>query len=59
MLFFDDSPSAMDYHQKIDFNSNVKINSAMQVVNVPVTAGAKTVTVKIDGKSYTSKVTVK
>ena len=40
-------------------NSNVKINSAMQVVNVPVTAGAKTVTVKIDGKSYTSKVTVK
>ena len=31
----------------------------MQVVNVPVTAGAKTVTVKIDGKSYTSKVTVK
>jgi hypothetical protein len=40
-------------------NSNVKINSAMQVVNVPVTTGAKTVTVKIDGKSYTSKVTVK
>ena len=40
-------------------NSTVKINSAMQVVNVPVTAGAKTVTVKIDGKSYTSKVTVK
>ena len=40
-------------------NSTVKINSAMQVVSVPVTAGAKTVTVKIDGKSYTSKVTVK
>jgi hypothetical protein len=40
-------------------NSTVKINSAMQIVNVPVTAGAKTVTVKIDGKSYTSKVTVK
>ena len=39
--------------------STVKINSAMQIVNVPVTAGAKTVTVKIDGKSYTSKVTVK
>ena len=40
-------------------NSTVKINSAMQIVNVPVTAGAKIVTVKIDGKSYTSKVTVK
>jgi hypothetical protein len=39
--------------------STVKINSAMQIVNVPVTAGAKTVTVKIDGKNYTSKVTVK
>jgi hypothetical protein len=39
--------------------STVKINSAMQIVSVPVTAGAKTVTVKIDGKSYTSKVTVK
>jgi hypothetical protein len=40
-------------------NSTVKINSAMQIVNVPVTAGAKTVTVKIDGKSYISKATVK
>ena len=40
-------------------NSTVKINSAMQTVNIPVTAGAKTVTVKIDGKIYTSKVTVK
>jgi len=40
-------------------SSTVKINSAMQIVNVPVTAGAKTVTVKIDGKNYTSKVTVK
>jgi hypothetical protein len=39
--------------------STVKINSAMQIVNVPVTAGAKTVTVKIDGKNYTSKVTAK
>jgi hypothetical protein len=31
----------------------------MQIGNIPVTAGAKTVTVKIDGKIYTSKVTVK
>ena len=40
-------------------NSTVKINSAMQTVNVPVSAGAKTVTVKIDGKTYTSKINVK
>jgi hypothetical protein len=40
-------------------NSTVKISSAMQVVPVQVTAGAKIVTVKIDGKSYTSKVVVK
>jgi hypothetical protein len=40
-------------------SSTVKVTSAMQVVNVPVSAGAKTVTVKVDGKSYTSKVTVK
>jgi DNA-binding protein YbaB len=40
-------------------NSTVKINSAMQVVPVQVTAGAKIVTVKIDGKSYISKVVVK
>ena len=40
-------------------NSTVRVNSAMQIVNIPVTSGAKTVTVKIDGKSYTSKVTVK
>ena len=40
-------------------NSTVKINSAMQIVSVPVTAGAKTVTVKIDGKTYTSKINVK
>lgn len=40
-------------------NSTVKISSALQVVPVQVTAGAKTVTVKIDGKSYTSKVVVK
>lgn len=39
--------------------SVVKISSASQVVPVAVTAGAKTVTVTIDGKSYTSKVTVK
>jgi hypothetical protein len=40
-------------------SSTVKVTSALQVVNVPVSAGAKTVTVKVDGKSYTSKVTVK
>jgi hypothetical protein len=40
-------------------NSTVKINSAKQIVSVPVTAGAKTVTVKIDGKTYTSKINVK
>ena len=40
-------------------NSTVKINSAMQIVSVPVTAGAKAVTVKIDGKTYTSKINVK
>ena len=36
-----------------------KLNSALQVVPVKVSAGAKTVTVVIDGKTYTSKVTVK
>ena len=40
-------------------NSTVKLSSAMQVVPVKVSAGAKTVTVTIDGKAYTSKVTVK
>lgn len=36
-----------------------KLNAAVQVVPVKVTAGTKTVSVKIDGKSYTSKVQVK
>ena len=36
-----------------------KLNAAVQVVPVKVTAGTKTVSVKIDGKSYTSKVNVK
>jgi hypothetical protein len=36
-----------------------KLNAAVQVVPVKVTAGTKTVSVKIDGKSYTSKVSVK
>lgn len=36
-----------------------KLNSALQVVPVKVSAGAKTVSVVIDGKTYTSKVTVK
>jgi hypothetical protein len=40
-------------------SATVKLNSALQVVPVKVSAGAKTVTVKIDGKSYTSKVSVK
>jgi hypothetical protein len=39
--------------------STVRITSASQVVPVKVTAGAKTVTVTIDGTKYTSKVTVK
>jgi hypothetical protein len=39
--------------------ASVKLASAMQVVPVKVTAGAKTVTVVIDGKTYTSKVVVK
>ena len=39
--------------------ASVKLSSAMQVVPVKVTAGAKTVTVVIDGKSYTSKVVAK
>ena len=39
--------------------STVRISSPSQVVPVKVTAGAKTVTVTIDGKKYTSKVTVK
>jgi hypothetical protein len=40
-------------------NSSVKLSSALQVVPVKVTAGAKTVTVTIDGKAYTSKVLAK
>jgi hypothetical protein len=39
--------------------TTVKISSAMQVVPVKVSAGAKTVSVVIDGKTYTSKVTAK
>jgi hypothetical protein len=39
--------------------ATVKISSAMQVVPVKVNAGAKTVTVIIDGKTYTSKVVAK
>ena len=39
--------------------ASVKLSSAMQVLPVKVTAGAKTVTVVIDGKSYTSKVVAK
>jgi len=39
--------------------ASVKISSALQVVPVKVTAGAKTVSVTIDGKVYTSKVTAK
>lgn len=39
--------------------STVKISSALQVVPVKVTAGAKAISVTIDGKVYSSKVTVK
>jgi hypothetical protein len=39
--------------------ASVKLSSAMQVAPVKVKAGAKTVTVVIDGKSYTSKVVAK
>ena len=39
--------------------ATVKISSPMQVVPVKVTAGAKTVSVVIDGKTYTSKVVAK
>jgi hypothetical protein len=39
--------------------ATVKIASAMQIVPVKVKAGAKTVTVVIDGKTYTSKVVAK
>lgn len=39
--------------------STVKISSPRQVVPVKVSAGAKVVTVVIDGKSYTTKLTVK
>ncbi|MCX6443800.1 MAG: hypothetical protein NTW43_06475 [Actinobacteria bacterium] len=39
--------------------TSVNISSPMQVVPVKVTAGAKTVTVVIDGKTYTSKVVAK
>ena len=38
---------------------SVKISSAMQVVPVKVSGGAKTVTVVIDGKTYSSKVVAK
>lgn len=39
--------------------SSVRLSSPRQIVPVKVTAGAKTVTVVIDGKTYTAKVTVK
>lgn len=39
--------------------STIKISSPRQVVPVKVSAGAKVVTVVIDGKSYTTKLTVK
>jgi hypothetical protein len=39
--------------------ASVKLSSALQVVPVKVSGGAKTVTVVIDGKSYTSKVVAK
>jgi hypothetical protein len=39
--------------------ATVKLSSAMQVVPVKVKAGAKTVTVVVDGKTYTSKVVAK
>jgi hypothetical protein len=39
--------------------TTVSITSPMQVVPVKVTAGAKTATVVIDGKTYTSKVVAK
>jgi len=39
--------------------ATVKISSPMQVVPVKVKAGAKTVSVVIDGKTYTSKVVAK
>lgn len=39
--------------------ASVKLSSAMQVLPVKVSGGAKTVTVVIDGKTYTSKVVAK
>jgi hypothetical protein len=39
--------------------ASVKLSSAMQVVPVKVSGGAKTVAVVIDGKTYTSKVVAK
>jgi|LakMenE01Jun11ns_1017448.scaffolds.fasta_scaffold9894396_2 hypothetical protein len=39
--------------------SSVRLSSPRQIVPVKVTPGAKTVTVVIDGKTYTAKVTVK
>ena len=39
--------------------ASVKLSSALQVVPVKVKAGAKTATVVIDGKTYTSKVVAK
>jgi len=40
-------------------SSSVKLTSALQVVPVTVSGGAKTVTVVIDGKTYTSKAVAK
>jgi hypothetical protein len=39
--------------------ASVKLSSALQIVPVKVSGGAKTVTVVIDGKTYTSKVVAK
>jgi hypothetical protein len=39
--------------------TSVKLSSAMQVVPVKVSGGAKVATVVIDGKTYTSKVVAK
>ena len=39
--------------------SSVRLSSPRQIVPIKVTAGVKTVTVVIDGKTYTAKVTVK
>lgn len=39
--------------------STVKINAARQIVPIKVSAGAKTIDVVIDGKSYSTKITAK